>query len=59
MHIYVFGMESRENKTVIIPLIGFRNRDGMFTARYEILIYRVFSGGIVSILGGGSMDYSE
>jgi hypothetical protein len=36
VHIYVFGMDPRENKTVIIPLIGFRNRDGVFTARYEI-----------------------
>ena len=56
----MFGMESRENKTVIISLIGFRNRDGMFTAWYEInLNIQGVSGGIVNILGGGSMDYSE
>lgn len=33
---YVFGMEPRENKTVIILLTGFRIRDGVFTAQYEL-----------------------
>ena len=39
------------------PLVYDANMTSKFTAMY--CIYRVLSGGIVNILGGGSMDYSE